>query len=131
MSASLFEPYRIGRLEVKNRFVRSATWDGTADSSGAVADTSVALYQKLAQGGVGFIVSGYAFVSSLGQANSGKYGIHPRMVHDRHGWWFPEKPAPEHGCFESNIDVVTTDDSLREEIYASVRTRGTLCRIYK
>lgn len=66
----------IGRLEVKNRFVRSATWDGTADSSGAVTDTSVALYQKLAQGGVGLIVSGYAFVSSLSQANPGQYGVH-------------------------------------------------------
>ena len=28
-------------------------------------------------------------------------------------------------------NVVTTDDSPREEICASVRTRGTLCRIYK
>ena len=57
--------------------------------------------------------------------------LHPRMVLARHAWWFPEKPAPEHGCFESNINVVTTDDPPREEICASVRTRGTLCRIYK
>jgi len=57
--------------------------------------------------------------------------MHPKMVHARHGWWFPEKPAPEHGCFESNINVITTDDPPREEICASVRTRGTLCRIYK
>ena len=57
--------------------------------------------------------------------------VHPRMVHARHGWWFPEKPPPEHGCFESNINVVTTDDPPREEICASVRTRGTLCKIYK
>lgn len=57
--------------------------------------------------------------------------VHPKMVHARHGWWFPEKPAPEHGCFESNINVITTDDPPREEICASVRTRGTLCRIYK
>ena len=57
--------------------------------------------------------------------------VHPKMVHARHGWWFPEKPAPEHGCFESNINVVTTDDPPREEISCSVRTRGTLCRIYK
>lgn len=92
MSASLFEPYRIGRLEVKNRFVRSATWDGTVDSFGAVTDTSVALYQKLALGGVGLIVSGYAFVSSLGQANAGQYGVHTddmisglrRLVHVAH-----------------------------------------------
>ena len=57
--------------------------------------------------------------------------VHPRMVHARHGWWFPEKPAPEHGCFESNINVITTDDPPREAICASVRTRGTLCRVYK
>jgi anaerobic selenocysteine-containing dehydrogenase len=57
--------------------------------------------------------------------------VHPKMVHARHGWWFPEKPAPEHGCFESNVNVVTTDDPPREEICASVRTRGTLCKVYK
>jgi 2,4-dienoyl-CoA reductase-like NADH-dependent reductase (Old Yellow Enzyme family) len=76
MSINLFEPYRIGTMEVKNRFVRSATWDGTADSSGAVTDTSVALYQKLAQGGVGLIISGYTFISPLGQATTGQYGVH-------------------------------------------------------
>jgi len=58
-------------------------------------------------------------------------GIHPKMVHARHAWWFPEKPAPDHGCFESNINVVTTDDPPREDICCSVRTRGTLCQIYK
>jgi anaerobic selenocysteine-containing dehydrogenase len=57
--------------------------------------------------------------------------VHPEMVHARHAWWFPEKPAPEHGCFESNISVVLTDDPPREEICSSVRTRGTLCRIYR
>jgi anaerobic selenocysteine-containing dehydrogenase len=57
--------------------------------------------------------------------------VHPRMAHARHSWWFPEKPAPEHGCFESNINVVLTDDPPREEACASVNTRATLCRIYK
>jgi len=76
MSMNLFEPYRIGTMEVKNHFVRSATWDSTADSSGAVTDTSVALYRKLAQGGVGLIISGYAFISPLGQATTGQYGVH-------------------------------------------------------
>ena len=76
MSTSLFEPYRIGNLELKNRFVRSATWDGTADNSGAVTDMSVALYRKLAERGVGLIISGYAFISLLGQATHGQYGAH-------------------------------------------------------
>ena len=57
--------------------------------------------------------------------------IHPEVVHAPHGWWFPEKPGPEHGCFESNINVVMSADPPREEICGSVPTRGTLCRIYK
>jgi len=76
MSTDLFEPCRIGKLELRNRFVRSATWDATADSSGAVTDASVALYQELGRGGVGLIVSGYAFVSPLGQAVQGQYGAY-------------------------------------------------------
>ncbi len=76
MYESLFKPYRIGSLELKNRFVRSATWDGTADDSGAVTDLSITLYNKLARGGVGLIISAYTFVTALGQAAPRQYGIH-------------------------------------------------------
>jgi len=57
--------------------------------------------------------------------------LDPRVIHAQHGWWFPENLAPDHGCFESNIDVVLSDDPPREEICGSVPTRGTLCKIYK
>ncbi|HUL30764.1 MAG TPA: molybdopterin-dependent oxidoreductase [Thermodesulfobacteriota bacterium] len=57
--------------------------------------------------------------------------IDPRVVHADYGWWFPEKPGPEHGCFESNINVVLSADPPREEICGSVPIKGTLCRIYK
>ncbi|MBP1707528.1 MAG: acetylene hydratase-like molybdopterin oxidoreductase [Chloroflexi bacterium] len=57
--------------------------------------------------------------------------IHPGVVHVPHGWWYPEKPSPEHGCFDSNVNTVLTGDPPREPICGSVRTRGTLCRIYK
>lgn len=76
MSEILFEPCRIGNLEIRNRFVRSATWDATADESGAVTDTSVGIYKRLGEGGIGLIVSGYAFVSPHGQAVHGQYGVH-------------------------------------------------------
>ena len=72
----LFEPYRVGTLELRNRFVRSATFDATADGSGAVTDTSLALYRQLAQGELGLMVTGYAFVSSHGQAVPAQYGAH-------------------------------------------------------
>lgn len=57
--------------------------------------------------------------------------IHTRVVNAAHGWWFPEDSAPDHGCFESNIDVVLTDDPPREKVCGSVAIRGTLCRVYK
>lgn len=72
----LFESFKIGSLGLKNRFVRSATWDGTADNLGVVTDSSVALYEELGRGGIGLIVTGHAFVSPLGQATPGQYGIH-------------------------------------------------------
>jgi len=76
MSGILFEPCRIGNLELRNRFVRSATWDATADTAGKVTDTSVAFYKRLGEGSIGLIVSGYAFVSAYGQAIHGQYGVH-------------------------------------------------------
>jgi thiosulfate reductase / polysulfide reductase chain A len=57
--------------------------------------------------------------------------IYPKVVHAAHGWWFPERPGPEHGCFDSNINVILSGDPPRDSICASVPTRGTLCRIYK
>ena len=75
-AVDLFEPFSIGRLELKNRFVRSATWDNTADNSGAVTDTSEAMYRKLGKGGVGLIVTGFAYITPLGQALPCQYGVH-------------------------------------------------------
>lgn len=72
----VLQPASLGGLELRNRFMRSATWDATADETGAVTDLSVKLYEDLAAGGVGLIVTGFAFVSDLGRTNPGHYGIH-------------------------------------------------------
>lgn len=74
MASKLFQPFQIGRLTLPNRFVRSATWDATADSAGVVTERSVAIYRQLGRGGVGLIITGHAFVSPLGQAGHGQYG---------------------------------------------------------
>lgn len=76
MSLKIFEPIKIGTLELKNRIMRSATWDSTADINGAVTVQSEAIYKKLGEGHIGLIVTGYAFVSQAGQANAGQYGIY-------------------------------------------------------
>ncbi|MBU2548709.1 MAG: NADH:flavin oxidoreductase [Proteobacteria bacterium] len=63
----LFEPIKINRMEVCNRFARSATNDGGADEDGFVRDRQVTLYEELAAGGVGLIVSGATNVQKQGQ----------------------------------------------------------------
>lgn len=63
----LFEPATINHMSLKNRFVRSATYDGAAEQDGRVSDRQVGLYTDLAQGGVGLIVTGIAYVHLSGQ----------------------------------------------------------------
>lgn len=71
----LFEPLRIGRMEIANRFVRSATYYGLADGDGRVGDESVELMRTLARGAVGLIFTGYAFVARSGRCFADMNGI--------------------------------------------------------
>ena len=57
-------------------------------------------------------------------------GFHPKVVQTEHGWWLPERPGPEHGCFESNINVVIPGD-IADPILGSTNIRSIPCRIYK
>ena len=50
---NLFDPVRIGTLETKNHFLRSATYEGAATEDGRPTDKILSLYQDLARGGVG------------------------------------------------------------------------------
>jgi 2,4-dienoyl-CoA reductase-like NADH-dependent reductase (Old Yellow Enzyme family) len=43
-------PIKIGNMEVKNRFVRSATYECMVEETGEVTDELVNLYRHLARG---------------------------------------------------------------------------------
>jgi 2,4-dienoyl-CoA reductase-like NADH-dependent reductase (Old Yellow Enzyme family) len=58
----LFEPAKIGTLTLKNRFLRSATWDGMADDRGNPTDAMLEIYKTLAAGGVGLMTTGVAYI---------------------------------------------------------------------
>jgi len=60
----VFTPGRIGHLQIKNRLVRSATYENGATSKGEVSDFLVDLYRTLARGGVGTIITGITGVYS-------------------------------------------------------------------
>jgi 2,4-dienoyl-CoA reductase-like NADH-dependent reductase (Old Yellow Enzyme family) len=72
----LFETMNLGGMVTRNRFVRSATWEGMCDGEGRPPEKLAELYRNLARGRVGLIVTGYTFVSPEGKQMPGKMGIH-------------------------------------------------------
>jgi 2,4-dienoyl-CoA reductase-like NADH-dependent reductase (Old Yellow Enzyme family) len=74
--ATLFEATAINGMYLKNRLVRSATWEGMCADDGRPTDNLLKCYRELALGGVGLIVSGFAFVRPDGKQMPGKMGIH-------------------------------------------------------
>ncbi|HQK78648.1 MAG TPA: NADH:flavin oxidoreductase [Syntrophales bacterium] len=71
----VFSVSAIGSLELKNRFVRSATWEGMADEAGRPRPQYLETMIALARGGVGLIITGHAFVSPEGQATPWQLAI--------------------------------------------------------
>ncbi len=64
----LFAPVKIGRAEIPNRFVRSATHEYMAEEDGTVTERQIGLFQRLAEGEVGLIITGHAYVNPNGKA---------------------------------------------------------------
>jgi 2,4-dienoyl-CoA reductase-like NADH-dependent reductase (Old Yellow Enzyme family) len=73
---SLFDVTTLGTMQLRNRFVRSATWEGMAGDDGSVTDRIIDMYAGLAEGGVGLIITGHAYVSREGQAVPWQLGVH-------------------------------------------------------
>ena len=72
----LFESTVIGSMTLRNRFVRSATWEGMATPAGEVTPRLVETTAALARGGVGLIISGHAYIRPEGQAGPGQLGAY-------------------------------------------------------
>jgi len=64
----LFAKISINTLNLENRFVRSATWEGLATAEGAPTPRLVEMMGDLAAGGVGLIITSHSFVHPAGRA---------------------------------------------------------------
>lgn len=72
----LFEPFTINKMKIENRFVKSAMAENMAGHNGEITDELVNLYRKWSKGGVGLIITGYAYVQKGGNLSHLDIGAH-------------------------------------------------------
>ena len=72
----LFEETSIKSMTMRNRIIRSATWEGMCDPDGRPTQKLINCYEDLSRGKVGLIISGYTFIRPDGKGLPGKMGIH-------------------------------------------------------
>ncbi len=82
--ASLSDVTFLNGMELKNRFVRSATWEGMCQPDGRPTDKLIELYKNLVQGGIGLIISGYTFVRPDGKQLPSQMGMDTDDLADDH-----------------------------------------------
>ena len=72
----LFEQTQLKNMTLKNRFVRSATWENMTTEDGHMTPELYDIYEELAKGEVGLIITGYANIVKEEQPNPGMMGIY-------------------------------------------------------
>ena len=73
--SKLFETSDINGMRLANRFVRSATWEGMAADDGTCTPQFKDLYTRLAEGGVGLIITSHTYVRPDGKGSPRQLGI--------------------------------------------------------
>lgn len=72
----LESPRRINGIEIKNRFIRSATCERLFDDEGFPEEGLKEFYCQLAKGGIGAIITGHAFIEPIGKASPKQLAIY-------------------------------------------------------
>ena len=76
---TIFEPVALKNLKLRNRLVRSATWENVANMNGVIGGDAYRIYRELAFGGVGLIITGFTSVA----ANDYYFGGMMRLSSDK------------------------------------------------
>ncbi len=75
VKSKLFEATEINGMKLRNRFVRSATYEGIAGNDGRCTSGMSELMVQLARGGLGLIITSHAYVHPEGKAGPRQLGI--------------------------------------------------------
>lgn len=73
---NLFEQTTIKNMKLKNRFFKAAVWEELATDDGHMTKELFQVYEEIAQGGIGTILTGYAYVEKNEQPNPRMMGIY-------------------------------------------------------
>ncbi|MEN8907710.1 MAG: NADH:flavin oxidoreductase [Clostridiales bacterium] len=65
---NVFEKGCLGNLEIKNRIIRSATYEGMCSEEGTLEKSYLDLYKDLSMNNIGAIITGFTAVSKEGRA---------------------------------------------------------------
>ena len=60
---NIFDRVELHHLTTRNRLVRSATWEGIASPDGGITEVAYEIYEEIAKGGVGAIITGFTSVA--------------------------------------------------------------------
>ena len=125
----IFEPVALKNLQLKNRLMRSATWEGIAEADGSIDDRTYAIYSELAKGGVGAIIAGFTSVA----ADDFYFGGMMRLCDDKlipqykklvdiiHAENCPVISQLALGAFYRNSDEIAEDDMTPAEIQSVIQ----------
>ncbi|MBM4276525.1 MAG: molybdopterin oxidoreductase [Deltaproteobacteria bacterium] len=58
-------------------------------------------------------------------------GMDERLITVQASWYFPEFPAPDHGLWESNANVLTSNGPSFDPAIGATPLRSLFCKIYK
>ena len=84
--SALFKSILINKMNLKNRIVKSATIENMATLGGLPTDKTRQYYKRLAKGGTGLIITGYAYVNKDGRSYPLQNGAHTDAIIER---WKP------------------------------------------
>lgn len=75
-SGVIFQPARLGPVNLRNRLIRAGTGESMADIDGRIGDDYLRLHEDLARGGVGLAFTGHIFSHLRGRYGELQAGLH-------------------------------------------------------
>ena len=120
----IFEEAMLGNIKMKNRLIRSATWEGMADREGHINDSLQQVYEELARGGVGAIVTGFTSVAGDDRYFGGMVRLadddvvpeHKRLVDNAHRYHCPVIVQLALGEYNGRYRDMRINDLTQEDI---------------